>query len=95
VTLYPGNVAKIEWTVTPLVILFGRAIDANGRPIANANITGPYGVGLTNGEGYFQIEARVSDQLKLVDRTGASCSMTIAGTRPMKSYIVAGDVNCR
>jgi hypothetical protein len=95
VTLYPGNVAKIEWTVTPLVILFGRAIDANGRPIANANITGPYGVGLTNGEGYFQIEARVSDQLKLVDRTGASCSMTIAGTRPTKSYIVAGDVNCR
>ena len=95
VTLYPGNVAKVEWNVTPLVIMFGRAVDAAGRPIANAKITGPYGVGLTDDEGYFQIEARPADLLKLVDRTGAACSVSFAGARPTKGYMVAGEVMCR
>ena len=95
VTLYPGNVAKVEWNVTPLVIMFGRAVDAGGRPIVNAKITGPHGLGLTDDDGYFQIEARPADLLKVVDRTGASCSVTFGGTRPTKGYMVAGEVMCR
>ena len=95
VTLYPGNVAGLEWNVTPLVILFGRAMDASGRPIANANVRGRYGVGSTDGNGYFQIEARASELLTLVDRTGAACSMTLAGTKPTQGYTVAGEVVCR
>lgn len=94
-TLYPGNVAKVEWNVTPLVIMFGRAVDAGGRPIANAKVTGPYGVGLTDGDGYFQIEARPTDLLKLVDRTGAACLAKFAGTHSTKGYMVAGEVMCR
>ncbi len=95
VTLYPGNVAKVEWNVTPLAILFGRAVDSGGRPIVNAKITGPYGVGLTDDDGYFQIEARSADLLKVVDRMGASCSMTFAGMSPTKGYLVVGEVMCR
>lgn len=95
VTLYPGNVVKVEWKVTPLVILFGRAVDSSGKPIANASITGPHGVGLTDGEGYFQIEARPSDSLNVVSRTGAACSMGFAGATPSKGYVLAGEIVCR
>ena len=95
ITLYPGNVARVEWNVTPLVILFGRAVDASGRPIANASITGRYGLGLTDSDGHFQIEARGSEFLTLVDRRGAACSITFAGTKPTKGYIVAGELVCR
>jgi hypothetical protein len=95
VTLYPGNVAKLDWTVTPLFILFGRAVDGNGTPVANADISGSHGIGRTDAEGYFQIETKSGDELKLTGEAGISCSMGVGPGRAVDGLVSAGDVVCR
>ena len=95
VTLYPGNVAKLNWTVTPLFILFGRAVDGHGTPLANADISGAHGIGRTDAKGYFQIETKSGDELKLASQAGMSCLMAVAPGRPVDGLVSAGDMVCR
>jgi hypothetical protein len=95
VTLYPGNVAKLNWTITPLFILFGRAIDGHGAPLANADISGSHGIGRTDAGGYFQVETKSGDNLKLAGEAGTSCSMEVGPDRAVDGLVSAGDMMCR
>lgn len=94
ITLYPGNVTRVHWQITPIIVLFGRAVDADGRPLSHAEISGPHGIGRTNGEGYFQVETATSDFLRVVARD-TTCSIAFPGPPPVKGYLSAGDVVCR
>ena len=95
VTLYPGNVARLDWTVTPLFILFARALDSHGAPIANADVNGPHGIGRTDAEGYFQIETRSGERLALSSRAGVPCEMAVGEGRAVDGLVSAGDRNGR
>ena len=95
VTLYPGNVRSIEWKVTPLFILFGRAVDAQGKSIGEADILGAHGIGRTDEAGYFQIETNSEDRLRLTRANGSSCTMAIAPAAATQGLVSAGDVQCR
>jgi hypothetical protein len=95
VTLFPGNVAMVDWNVTPLFVLFGRAVGAGGAPIANADVTGPHGIGRTDVDGYFQIEANGSDELRLTSAGVSDCTMTIAPAKAVGGLVSAGDILCR
>jgi hypothetical protein len=95
VTLYPGSVARLDWRFKPLFILFGRAIDAGGRPLADAEISWPDGIGRTDSEGYFQIETSGGSELRLNGRDGRSCTVTIGTARPSNGYYPAGELTCR
>ena len=95
VTVYPGNVTRVDWNITPLFILFGRAIAADGKPVANADIAGPHGIGRTDGDGYFQIEAKSGDALRMTAETGAVCTMPAASAKPVNGLAAAGDIMCR
>jgi len=95
VTLYPGNVTAIEWKVTPLVILFGRAVDRDGQPIGNADIVGAHGIGRTDAQGYFQIETNSDDKLRLSREGETSCDMTTGALKSVQGLASAGDVTCR
>lgn len=95
VTLYPGNVTELEWNATPLFILFGRAVTTDGKPIAHADLIGPHGIGRTDGEGYFQIEAGKNEELRLTDASGTDCTMIIEPAQPDGGLVSAGDVKCR
>jgi hypothetical protein len=95
ITLYPGNVSRLDWDVTPLFILFGRAMGTEGRPLAHADISGTHGIGRTDGEGYFQIETNGRDQLRIATRDGPSCLMTVPATHPVNGLVSAGDIKCR
>lgn len=95
VTLYPGNVSEVEWKVTPLFILFGRAVDAEGKPIGEADIEGAHGIGRTDKEGYFQVESNAKDQLRLTRAGGASCTMSIGPAAASQGLVSAGDIVCR
>ena len=94
VTLYPGNVSDLEWNVTPLFILFGRAVGADGRPVADADVTGSHGIGRTDGQGYFQIETNSEDRLRLKG-AGAACDMMIGPRKASQGLVSAGDMECR
>ncbi|HEY0628208.1 MAG TPA: CS1-pili formation C-terminal domain-containing protein [Sphingomicrobium sp.] len=95
VTLYPGNVSKLDWKVAPLFILFGRAVGTDGQGLADADIVGPHGIGRTDGEGYFQIETNSGEQLQLKRGDGATCVLTVPQATPVHGLVSAGDVICR
>ncbi|MDP9424254.1 MAG: CS1-pili formation C-terminal domain-containing protein [Pseudomonadota bacterium] len=95
VTVYPGNVSKVDWTVTPLFILFGRAVGPDGMPLAQADVSGPHGIGRTDSGGYFQIETKSGDQLHATSQGGMSCSMAIGPKQAIDGLVSAGDLVCR
>ena len=95
VTLFPGSVASLHWDVTPLFVLFGKAVDKNGRPIANADIKGGFGVGQSDDEGYFQIETRSGDVLKFAENSSPVCKVEVGAARQHDGYVSAGEVQCR
>jgi len=95
VTLYPGNVSELEWKVTRLFILFGRAVGADGKAIGDADIVAPHGIGRTDREGYFQIEANSKDELQLNRGTEMNCTMKIGPATPADGLVSAGDMMCR
>lgn len=95
VTLYPGNVAALDWKVTPLFILFGRAVAVDGNPMANADIRGSHGVARSDGDGYFQIETNREDQLRLSRKTGSVCTIAVGAAQPINGFVSAGDQMCR
>jgi hypothetical protein len=95
VALYPGNVVKLVWKVTPLFVLFGRAVGADGAPVADADVSGSHGIGRTDGQGYFQIETNSGDELRLSRGNGTSCSMKVEASRTIDGLVSAGDMLCR
>ena len=95
VTLFPGSVARLDWTFKPLFILFGRAVDPRGRPVADAEISWPDGIGRTDPDGYFQIETSGGSKLQLSARNGSSCAVAVGTARPSNGYHSVGDVTCR
>ena len=95
VTLYPGSVATLHWDVTPLFVLFGQAIDGLGRPVANAEIKGAFGIGRSDGEGYFQIETRSGDVLGFEPASAPACAVTVGKARQRDGYVSGGKVQCR
>ena len=95
VTLYPGSVAALHWDVTPLFVLFGQAVDGFGRPVANAEIKGAFGIGRSDGEGYFQIETRSGDVLGFEPASAPACAVTVGKARQRDGYVSGGKVQCR
>ena len=95
VTLYPGSVATLHWDVTPLFVLFGQAVDGLGRPVANAEIKGAFGIGRSDGEGYFQIETRSGDVLGFEPASAPACAVTVGKARQRDGYVSGGKVQCR
>ena len=94
VTLYPGSVAALRWDVTSLFILFGRAVDDSGRPVANADVKGGFGVGQSDRDGYFQIETRTGDILRFASGAGLECKVEVGNARQRDGYVSAGEVLC-
>lgn len=95
ITLYPGNVAELDWKVTPLFILFGRAVTIDGTPVANANISGSQGVSRSDGDGYFQIETNDKDRLQFGRETASVCNVTVDAAQTVNGFVSAGDQICR
>ena len=94
VTLYRGNVAELDWDVTPLIILFGRAIGTDRQPIALADVTGGFGVSRTDKDGYFQIEAGHKDALRLGSEAEPLCRIALTDLRQRNGFVSAGDLLC-
>lgn len=75
VGLYPGTVAKLEWTASPVSVKFGRLVDPDGQPIAGATITGKGAWSETDENGNFQLE--VADDAELTVSTGQGPSFEL------------------
>ncbi len=95
ITLYPGNVEHVSWKAERLVTVFGQAIGTDGRPIANANITLSRGIGQTDENGYFQVDAKDDDVLHLEPARDMPCAVPLAGLQRDGDYVRLGRVICK
>jgi hypothetical protein len=95
VSLYPGNVQHLDWHVERLFTLFGQAIRADGRPLADAMIQARHGIGESDANGYFQIDAGAGEAIRFTDASGGSCSVTVREARPVNDFVAIGKVVCR
>jgi len=95
VTLYPGNVEQVRWQADPLVTLFGQAVDTKGTPIADANIVIAQGLGQTDAEGYFQVDASANDVLEFRYGGNRTCKVALGGIKAQGDYARLGRVVCR
>lgn len=56
ITLYPGNVVRLNWRVAELLVLFGRLLDPDGQPLEGWRIEGAQGLSVSDIGGLFQAE---------------------------------------
>lgn len=94
-TLYPGNVQHVRWQVEHLLTLFGRAVRPDGRPVADATIASQRGVGQSDSNGYFQIEAADKDALSFATADGGQCSVRLEHVNQQQDYASLGKVLCQ
>lgn len=95
VDVFPGSVAALDWTAKAVHAMFGRLVDASGRPIADADITADDAVAATDTNGFFQIQAPADARLTVRSGAGQTCTARLPGARSATSYIRLGDVLCQ
>jgi hypothetical protein len=97
VTVYPGNVASLVWKVRDLMVVFGRAMDAGGRAIANARVDGAIETVRTDAYGYFQAEVlRRDDPFELTFTAGErSCTVFAARIEQRQGVGYLDNLTCR
>jgi hypothetical protein len=95
VTLYPGNVATLNWRADRYVTLFAQAVSSAGQPVARALVQTGRNVAETDDQGYFQINISRGDLLRF-SRSGSSlCSVAAPAFAANEDLLSAGKVVCQ
>lgn len=94
-TLYPGNVERARWHVEHVLTVFGKAVRADGTPVARATITSRRGIGQSNAEGYFQMETSANELLSFKSPDVGDCVVKVDATLSDRDYASLGKVVCR
>lgn len=92
--LYPGNVAQLKWNAAQLFAVFGRLLDEDGRPIVDAMIESAAGIGQTDANGYFQIQASAAASISARLPGGQQCEADLPILRAENGYVRAGTLIC-
>jgi Mat/Ecp fimbriae outer membrane usher protein len=92
--LYPGNVAQLKWDAAALFAVFGRLVGEDGRPISDAVIESATGIGQTDANGYFQIQASAVASISARLPGGQRCEANLPTLRADNGYVRAGTLTC-
>lgn len=94
VTLYPGSVAHLHWSVERLATVFGRVVRKNGTPLANAIVSSGQSVGESNSDGFFQVEASANQVLVFSPGSASECRVQLGPLDQHLDYVRVGGVVC-
>jgi len=95
VSLYPGNVARLNWRARPVVSVFGRLVSADGQPIVNAEIAAGGDLAQSDEQGHFLIQTGTGATLTVHARDGLLCKVALPSIAPVEGYATIGDQVCR
>jgi hypothetical protein len=95
VTLYPGNVATLNWRAERYVTLFAQAISSAGRPITRALVQTGRNVAETDDQGYFQINVSRGGLLRFSRSGSALCNVAAPAFATNQELLSAGKVVCQ
>ena len=77
ISLYPGNVARLDWQVSQRIIVFGQLVDSANVPLAYASITAGPEIAASDENGFFQIEAASNTALAIRAQDGQNFQAAI------------------
>ena len=95
VTLYPGNVVTLGWQVDQVNIVFGRIQDENGKPVANALLTGVSGLATTDEFGVFQAEIVDSVSVIWAKTRSSLCTVRLPQIVARNGIASVGNLICK
>ncbi|MFK0570747.1 TcfC E-set like domain-containing protein [Endozoicomonas sp.] len=96
ITLYPGNVMTLDYQVTALRIIYGQAIDSNGKPLAKTRITNAGGFSSTDEFGLFQVEVdNTVEALMLEKADGTLCRLSVTSQSGDSLILNLGRSQCQ
>ena len=87
ITLYPGNVQSLRWAAQSYFTLIAQAVSPAGAPIVNALVESKKGVAETDANGYFQIDMRRDDPIRIARNGAAGLPRPAAGTSPSETIM--------
>ncbi|WP_237444643.1 TcfC E-set like domain-containing protein [Sinobacterium norvegicum] len=95
VTVYPGNVVGLEWQAESLTIVFGRLIDADGEPLANAILREGMTTANSDAFGLFQLEVAGDQRQLLFEHKQGYCQVILNSNYSVQNGVgFLGDVAC-
>ena len=94
ITLYPGNVIKLDWEADIVNIVFGRIKDQHGKPVKNALLKGVAGIATTDDYGIFQAEIKSSTEQLSIETIDSTCAITLPEFTPRRGIASIGSLQC-
>lgn len=94
-TVYPGNVIALDWSARMVKVAYGRILDEQGQPIANAVLTGTGAISITDQLGFFQLEIEQDDQSFELRKGTESCSVYFTAVDTKSMVLPLGDLKCQ
>ena len=96
VTLYPGNVVRMEYEIISLKVVYGLVLDRNREPVANARIVNTGSYSETDETGFFQVEVPSNLQyLELEQNYEELCRVSLEAHASNKSVLNLGHIMCQ
>lgn len=96
VSLYPGTVAWLDWNARRVVAVFGRLIQPDGTPLADAEISTASGeLAQSDEKGHFLVQTGRATTLTVRARGGFVCKVQLDVITPIGDYAMVGDQVCR
>lgn len=95
--LFPGTVALIDADFVQVTAAYGRLVDRDGKPVADAWIDSGLAQAQTDADGWFQIDAAAGAevQARLADRKRCRFEVKGAAGGTRRDLLALGEVVCR
>lgn len=94
VTLYPGNVMDIDYSVSSVRILYGRVRAVSGDWLSNASVQGGIGLAVSDEFGMFQAEITDDSEQLVFIKDGKQCLLELDLEDRKDDFINLGQVVC-
>lgn len=94
IALYPGSVEQLNWTAVRTFTAFGQLVDAQGQPIAFAQLQGKYGIAQSDDLGYFQLETAPGDEAEIRRSAADLCKVKMNAAPSADGLAAVGKVHC-
>ncbi|MCW7555821.1 TcfC E-set like domain-containing protein [Endozoicomonas gorgoniicola] len=94
VTLYPGNVMDLDYSVDSVRVLYGRVKTNDGDWLANASVQGGVGLAVSDEYGMFQAEITDDSKQLIFVKGGRQCLVDLDVGDKKDDFINLGQVVC-
>ena len=94
ITVYPGNVEVLKFEAYEITVLVGQAVDEQGDPLEFARFKNSVGLGLTDADGWYQIEVKNRKPLVVAKRDGTYCQIELPELTVVQNLAVLDVLTC-